>query len=86
MFLSLCVLHTQALVIDNDLFIYNVASKNMVQVTADGEDPTLFNGVPDWLYEGMALSCPCSACDMLMTTHRTPQPNTHHRTLSHAIH
>lgn len=39
-----------AYVLDRNVYIYNIASENTVQVTADGGDG-VFNGIPDWAYE-----------------------------------
>jgi len=40
-----------AYVQDNDLYIFNVASKTVQQITTDGNKGTIINGVTDWVYE-----------------------------------
>jgi dipeptidyl-peptidase 4 len=35
----------------NNLFIYDIASKNTIQVTADGKKNAIINGITDWVYE-----------------------------------
>lgn len=35
----------------NDLFIYDIASKNTTQVTTDGKKNAIINGITDWVYE-----------------------------------
>lgn len=43
----------QAVVIQNNLYLLNdVESKTYVALTTDGAMDAIFNGVPDWLYEG----------------------------------
>ena len=36
---------------ENDLFIYDIASKAITQVTADGKKNEIINGITDWVYE-----------------------------------
>ncbi len=36
---------------ENNLFIYNVASKNSTQITSDGKKNAIINGITDWVYE-----------------------------------
>jgi dipeptidyl-peptidase-4 len=35
----------------NDLFVYDIASKNTIQVTTDGKKNAIINGITDWVYE-----------------------------------
>lgn len=35
----------------NNLFIYDIASKNTTQVTSDGKKNAIINGITDWVYE-----------------------------------
>ncbi|WP_395053752.1 S9 family peptidase [Flavobacterium sp.] len=35
----------------NDLFVYNIASKQTVQITSDGKKNSIINGITDWVYE-----------------------------------
>ena len=35
----------------NNLFIYDVASKNSIQITNDGKKNSIINGITDWVYE-----------------------------------
>ncbi|MBN8643206.1 MAG: DPP IV N-terminal domain-containing protein [Flavobacteriales bacterium] len=35
----------------NNLFIYDIASKNTTQVTTDGKKNSIINGITDWVYE-----------------------------------
>ncbi len=35
----------------NNLFIYDIASKNTTQVTIDGKKNAIINGITDWVYE-----------------------------------
>ena len=38
---------------DNDIYwIESIDRPNAVRVTSTGEDKILFNGIPDWVYEG----------------------------------
>ncbi|WP_333600494.1 S9 family peptidase [Flavobacterium sp.] len=36
---------------DNNLFIYDIASKTTFQVTTDGKKNNIINGITDWVYE-----------------------------------
>ncbi len=36
---------------ENNLFIYNIASKKTTQVTTDGKKNSIINGITDWVYE-----------------------------------
>ena len=36
---------------ENDLFIYDIASKAITQVTTDGKKNEIINGIADWVYE-----------------------------------
>ena len=36
---------------DNNLYIYNIASKKTTQITFDGSKNTIINGISDWVYE-----------------------------------
>jgi len=36
---------------DNNLFIYDLATKNTTQITADGKKNAIINGITDWVYE-----------------------------------
>ncbi len=36
---------------ENNLFIYDIASKNTIQVTTDGKKNSIINGITDWVYE-----------------------------------
>lgn len=40
-----------AYVRDNNMFIYDIASKGTVQITADGSKNAIINGITDWVYE-----------------------------------
>ncbi len=40
-----------AYVKDNNLFIYDAASKSNVQITTDGKKNAIINGITDWVYE-----------------------------------
>ncbi len=40
-----------AYVKDNNLFVYDIATKTSVQVTADGKKNAVINGIADWVYE-----------------------------------
>lgn len=35
----------------NNLFVYDVASKNKTQITTDGKKNAIINGITDWVYE-----------------------------------
>lgn len=35
----------------NNLFIYDIASANVIQVTTDGKKNSIINGITDWVYE-----------------------------------
>jgi len=36
---------------DNNLFVYDVASKNSTAITTDGKKNAIINGITDWVYE-----------------------------------
>ena len=36
---------------DNNLFVYDIASKEITQVTTDGKKNAIINGITDWVYE-----------------------------------
>lgn len=40
-----------AYVLENNLYVYDIASKAVKQVTADGKQNAIINGVTDWVYE-----------------------------------
>lgn len=40
-----------AYVLDNNLFVFDIASKSAKQITTDGEKGSIINGVTDWVYE-----------------------------------
>ena len=35
----------------NDLFVYDITTKNTIQVTTDGKKNAIINGITDWVYE-----------------------------------
>ncbi|MEO8252746.1 MAG: S9 family peptidase [Flavobacterium sp.] len=36
---------------DNNLFVYDIAAKNTIQITTDGKKNAIINGICDWVYE-----------------------------------
>jgi len=36
---------------DNNLYVYDIASKNRIQITTDGKKNAVINGITDWVYE-----------------------------------
>ncbi len=40
-----------AYIFENNIYIYNILSKNHIQVTIDGEKNKIINGASDWVYE-----------------------------------
>jgi len=36
---------------ENNLFVYDIASKNTTQITTDGKKNAIINGITDWVYE-----------------------------------
>jgi dipeptidyl-peptidase-4 len=36
---------------ENNLFVYDIASKEITQVTTDGKNNAIINGITDWVYE-----------------------------------
>lgn len=36
---------------DNNLYVYNIASKSTTQITVDGKKNEIINGITDWVYE-----------------------------------
>ncbi|HOZ75755.1 MAG TPA: S9 family peptidase [Flavobacterium sp.] len=36
---------------DNNLFVYDIASKKIAQITTDGKKNSVINGITDWVYE-----------------------------------
>ena len=36
---------------ENNLYIYDVSSKNTIQITSDGKKNAIINGITDWVYE-----------------------------------
>ena len=51
-------LFSQVFVSDNDIYwIESVERPNAIRITSTGEEKIMFNGIPDWVYEGW---CVCS--------------------------
>ncbi len=48
-----CLLVLQIFVYGNNIYYQEALGKDIVQLTDTGEDMNIFNGVPDWVYEGM---------------------------------
>ena len=44
-----------AFVYENNIYYKNTAISNAIQITTSGVDNKIFNGVPDWVYEGKIL-------------------------------
>ena len=42
----------QSFVLENNLYYQASPSSDYVKLTTDGDPTNIFNGVPDWLYEG----------------------------------
>lgn len=42
--------------LNNIYYMSSVQDESPVQVTTDGEDGVIYNGVPDWVYEGIFTS------------------------------
>ena len=38
---------------ENNVFIYDVENENSFAITTDGQVNLHYNGIPDWVYEGM---------------------------------
>ena len=36
----------------NNLYLYSVATGELVTITTDGAKNLIYNGIPDWVYEG----------------------------------
>ena len=51
--------HSLVIVFRNDIYYIADIEKleNFVRVTSSGKDGIIFNGIPDWLYEGMYIPC-----------------------------
>ena len=47
-------MYIQAYVLDYNIYVYNVTSDELITVTNDGQEDVIYNGIPDWLYEGIA--------------------------------
>lgn len=49
--------HALAYVYSNNIYYLEdiLNDENPVKVTEDGEDDVIYNGVPDWVYEGRLL-------------------------------
>lgn len=46
--------------LDFDLYIYNATSGEMVaELTSDGARNSVYNGIPDWVYEGEMVDTQC---------------------------
>lgn len=41
----------------NNLCVYDLLTNTSTQYTDNGEDNIIYNGVPDWVYEGIYISC-----------------------------
>ena len=39
--------------LDFNIYVYNVTSDELVAITTDGVEDEIYNGIPDWVYEGM---------------------------------
>ena len=51
-----CLYSLQVFVSDNDIYwIESVERPNVIRVTSTGKEKILFNGIPDWVYEGKCL-------------------------------
>ena len=51
---KLLCMYIQAYVLDYNIYVYNVTSDELITVTTDGREDVIYNGIPDWLYEGIA--------------------------------
>lgn len=51
----LCIVYLKAFVVGNNLYYQDTPYDTTVQLTTTGVEKVLFNGVPDWLYEGDQL-------------------------------
>ena len=40
------------MVAGNDVYIYHVSNGSTDQLTSTGVTNTIYNGIPDWVYEG----------------------------------
>jgi hypothetical protein len=51
---------------DNDIYwIESIEHPSAMRVTSTGEEKIMFNGIPDWVYEGeYAMSSVSSVCTM----------------------
>ncbi|MGM0650609.1 MAG: S9 family peptidase [Bacteroidota bacterium] len=38
-------------VLNNNIYLYHIKTKETIQVTSDGEKNKIINGIPDWVYE-----------------------------------
>ena len=45
-------LYTQSFVYGNNLYYQASVTSESEQVTSSGQQPIIFNGIPDWVYEG----------------------------------
>ena len=41
--------------LDFNIYVYNVTSDELVAITTDGVEDEIYNGIPDWVYEGMCV-------------------------------
>jgi dipeptidyl-peptidase 4 len=55
-----------AFVVDNNLYIKDLSTKNTTQITFDGKHNEIINGIPDWVYE--EEFSPVSGNGMIATT------------------
>lgn len=47
-----CVCNSQVYVSENNIFLKSDVTAEAVQVTTNGKKNEIFNGIPDWVYEG----------------------------------
>ena len=49
----------QAYVLDFDLYVFNLTADELVALTSDGRENEVYNGIPDWVYEGTTYILHC---------------------------
>ena len=40
----------------NNLYYQEALGKDIIQITNTGEEQNIFNGIPDWVYEGKLIA------------------------------
>jgi len=51
--MTTCALFLQIYIFENNIFYQTDAKSNSLRLTSSGKEGVIFNGISDWLYEGI---------------------------------